>query len=433
MIAVEIAYFAVAGGAPYVLAGLTAVETLSAGEVVILTHFAADGTYAVGVAVIAGSAALGTVVVYPLVLTLGRGRYRSADEIELKDHTAVHKVAVLFKGYLFIVPVYGHPVCTGCYGFLIGGAEIFADKFAESDLVANLVFVFLISNENIISGEQLATDMAVYVKTEVVLTNLFTQGTYTVYPFVVTLGRNNSLSTAHGTGVVVIGVEVVLADLFAYKTYALFPFVRTGDKTVCADTVLPYVLAVFVRLGIFHLAAYCAVVVFKAVCAYETAVYAYAVLPYMIVVILGILNLFLVTYGTVAVNVVVLTDNVAEGAGTVKIGVKAVLADLVAYKTYAICPFVLAGEVAGYTRAILEFMDTAYKTLYAAAVYPYVLTFLGNYGVGEITAVFTAAILDEVVVTLGLTDTAVATAVECPEVLTLRGICVEVVELDDLC
>ena len=119
----------------------------------IVARHAADRTYAVGVAVLAGSAALRAVAVYPLVLALVRGRHRAADEIELKDHTAVHEGAVLFEGYLFEVVVYGHPVCTGCYGFLVGGAEIFTDKFAESDLVANLVFVFLISNENIISGE----------------------------------------------------------------------------------------------------------------------------------------------------------------------------------------------------------------------------------------------------------------------------------------
>ena len=412
----EVALFTAVVAVPYVLAGETAVDTGAAREVVIFTYLAADSTYAVGVSVVAGISALSTVAVYPLVLTLGRGRHRAADEIELEDHTVVHEEAVLFEGYLFIVPIYGHPVCTGCYGFLVGGAEIFTDKFAESDLVANLVFVFLISNENIISGEQLAADMAVYVVAVVVLTDLFTQGTYTVYPFVVALGRYNSLHTADKTGVFVSGDKIVLTYRATRRAYALIPYVYAN-----------------VGLMIFHLAAYGAVVVFKAVCAYETAVYAYAVPPYMIVVILGILNLFLVTYGTVAVNIVVLTDNIAEGAGTVPIGVKAVLADLFAYKTYALFPFVLAGEVAGYTRAILEFMDTAYKTLYAAAVYPYVLTFLGNYGVGEITAVFTAAVLDEVVVTLGLTDTAVATAVECPEVLTLRGICVEDVELDDLC
>ena len=128
--------------------------------------------------------------------------------------------------------------------------------------------------------------MAVYVVSVVVLTNLFAQGTYTVYPFVVALGRNNRLHTADKTGVVVSGDKRVLTYRATRRAYALIPYVYAN---------------------------------------------------------------------------------------------------------------------------------------------------VGNYGCGGITAVFTAAILDEVVVTLGLTDTAVATAVECPEVLTLRGICVEDVELDDLC
>ena len=138
---------------PFVIAGQTAPATFAGRPPAVVTYLAADRTYAVGEAVLTGYAALGTVVVHPLVLTLGRGRHRAANKIELKYHTAVHEVAVLFEGYLFIVPIYGHPVCAVCYGFLVGGAEIFTDKFAESDLVANLVFVFLISNENIISGE----------------------------------------------------------------------------------------------------------------------------------------------------------------------------------------------------------------------------------------------------------------------------------------
>jgi hypothetical protein len=139
---------------PFVIAGQTAPATSAGRPPAVVAYLAADRTYAVGEAVLTGYAALGTVVVHPLVLTfLCWGSHTAADKIELKDHTAVHEVAVLFEGYLFIVPIYGHPVCTGCYGFLVGGAEIFTDKFAESDLVANLVFVFLISNENIISGE----------------------------------------------------------------------------------------------------------------------------------------------------------------------------------------------------------------------------------------------------------------------------------------
>ena len=153
MIAGKVAYFTVAVVIPYVLARQTTVDASAAGEVVILTRLAADGTYAVGIVVIAGFATLGAVVVYPLVLALGIGRYCAADEIELEDHAAVHEVAVLVKSYLFIIPVYCHPVCAVCHGFLIGSAEVLADKFSECDLVANLVFLTVICYENVISGE----------------------------------------------------------------------------------------------------------------------------------------------------------------------------------------------------------------------------------------------------------------------------------------
>ena len=321
--------------APFVLAGKTAASALAWHPPFVLTYLAALGAYAVGVAVVTVSETLDAEAVYPLGLTLGRGRHRAADEIELKDHTAVHKGAVLFEGYLFEVIVYGHPVCTGCYGFLVGGAEIFTDKFAESDLVANLVFVFLISNDNIISGEQFAADMAVYIVAVVVLTYLFAQGTYTVYPFVVALGRNNSLSTAHGTGVVVFGIEVVLADLTAHETFALFPFVRTSDETLCADAVLPDVLAVFVRLGIFHLVAYGTLAVFEVVLALVSAFHAdSAISP-------GVGTVYATGRADAAYPCVV-TVGVTGAAGSAYPVVSTYLLTLGAY---AVCPFVSAGLI----------------------------------------------------------------------------------------
>ena len=177
--------------------------------------------------------------------------------------------------------------------------------------------------------------MAVYVVAEVVLTNLFAQGTYTVYPFVVALGRNNRLSTAHGTGVVVLGIKVVLADLTAHETFALFPFVRTSDETLCADAVLPDVLAVFVRLGIFHLVTYGTLAVFEAVLALVSAFYAdSAIAP-------GVSTVY-TAGGADAAYPCVVTVGVTGAAGSAYPVVSTYLLTLGAY---AACPFMSAGLI----------------------------------------------------------------------------------------
>ena len=98
-----------------------------------------------------------------------------------------------------------------------------ADKLCKSRLVAYLVIRAVVSKKYVRAATHFATDRTDNIVAEVVLTSLSAQGTYAIYPFVVAFGRNDSLKTAHGTGVVILGIEVMLASLSTCSAYTVRP------------------------------------------------------------------------------------------------------------------------------------------------------------------------------------------------------------------